>query len=442
MALCLFEDLSISTLLPLTHIVPDFDLRCGIFSARERSRDFFPEDEHLFYVRMGLVDAVSQRIGAPVNNPNDEIDLFINGTVLLDRKLVDLLKKHRGQNCVIVSGDVLVACTVADREMRDIFLSWLKAELLRQELAGGGQRRDSLLDGFAERVVYEALTINFPWHPIEYNSRMLRQDAEHFALGTVAETASIASSAVMEGREQLFVCTGAKIGAGCVIDATDGPVVIDEQAVIMPQAVVRGPAYIGKKSCIKVAAKIYEGTSIGPVCKVGGEVEDTIFHSFANKQHDGFTGHSYFAAWTNLGADSNTSDLKNNYSEIRVTLEDREYGTGSKFLGTVMADHSKCGINTMFNTGSSVGVGCNIYGGDFPPKYLPSFSWGGAGGLQEYDFERFCATAEMVMSRRGQTLTEVEKSLLRDVFVHTSKQRVSSKQHSSRQQENQGNETP
>jgi UDP-N-acetylglucosamine diphosphorylase/glucosamine-1-phosphate N-acetyltransferase len=252
---------------------------------------------------------------------------------------------------------------------------------------------------------------------------MITADAQFFMLGTVDPQAQLTGSVELIDARNIFIGPNTRIGSGVVLDASDGPVVIDAGAVVMPQAVVIGPAYIGPHTRIKIAAKIYQNTSIGPWCKVGGEVEDSVFHSFANKQHDGFVGHSYFAPWTNLGADTNTSDLKNNYSSIRVTLEGREHDTGRMFLGTIMADHAKCGINTMFNTGTVVGVGCNLFGGDFPPKYLPHFTWGGAGGLQEYDFDRFCATASIVMQRRERQFSEHERRLCHDVFVDSAPQR-------------------
>ena len=163
----------------------------------------------------------------------------------------------------------------------------------------------------------------------------------------------------------------------------------------------------------------YEGTTIGPLSKVGGEVEASILHACSNKQHDGFLGHSYIGAWCNLGAGTSTSDLKNTYSTVRVSIEGREVDTGSLFAGLTMGDHSKAGINTMFNTGAVVGVGCNVFGGEFPPKDIPSFMWGGHAGLIEHDFERFCRTAERVMARRDQHLTAPLRAMLEYIFHQT-----------------------
>ena len=248
---------------------------------------------------------------------------------------------------------------------------------------------------------------------------MLREDASSFPLGRAEPNARIAASAEIVGPEHVYLGEGATIAPRAVIDATDGPVVIDRNAHIMQNAVIIGPAYVGEGSKVKIGAKIYEGTSIGPVCKVGGEVEETIFHSYANKQHEGFAGHSYFAPWTNIGADTNTSDLKNDYSEVRMVLEGTEYRTGRQLLGTIMADHSKCGINTMFNTGTCVGVGCNIYGADYPPKAIPSYAWGGSGGFREYVFRKFASVASEVLRRRNKTFSSIEYAVFRHIFDST-----------------------
>lgn len=421
MAICLFEDLSTSTLLPLTHLHPDFDLRCGIFTGRERAQQYFAGETLMLFTRMGLAAVMSERSGLPVNN--GRADLYLNGTLLLHAALVHVIREHRGEDMVFVSGDTLIAVSVATDALQEKMQQWLKTALLREELTPSAQGGFDPAEFGAPVTRIDATLLRFPWDLIDHNGAAIGADAEFFMLGTVDPLAHLSLSAELVHPERIFIGPDAVVGAGVVLDASDGPIVIDAGAAIMPQSTVLGPSHVGAHSRVKVGAKIYGNTSIGPLCKVGGEVEGSIFHSCANKQHDGFVGHSYFAPWTNLGADTNTSDLKNNYSSIRVTLEGRSMDTGRMFLGTIMADHAKCGINTMFNTGTTVGVGCNVYGGDFPPKFLPSFSWGGAAGLEEYDFDRFCETAAVVMQRRGRTLTEAERRLLRDVYAGTSAQR-------------------
>ncbi|OPX32048.1 hypothetical protein B1H10_08075 [candidate division KSB1 bacterium 4484_188] len=217
----------------------------------------------------------------------------------------------------------------------------------------------------------------------------------------------------MLGKENVHIAAGARVMPGVVLNAESGPIYIDQGAVVMPNAVLEGPLYLGKKSRIKIGAKIYQDTTIGPVCKVGGEVEGSIIHSYSNKQHDGFLGHSYLAEWVNIGADTNNSDLKNTYGEITVFLNGSPVKTGKRFVGLIMGDHSKTGINTMLNTGTIVGVNCNVYGAGFPPKFIPSFSMGGSSGFREYNFEKALEVAEIVMSRRQVKFSEKHKNMFR-----------------------------
>ncbi|MBI4531482.1 MAG: hypothetical protein HY709_08145, partial [Candidatus Latescibacteria bacterium] len=221
----------------------------------------------------------------------------------------------------------------------------------------------------------------------------------------------------------IYIAPGATVKPGVVLDAEGGPIFIDQGARIFPNATIEGPAYIGRKTQIKIGAKIYEGTTVGEVCKVGGEVEGSIIHGYSNKQHDGFLGHAYLGMWVNLGADTNNSDLKNNYSSVRVMIDGEEIDTGSMFVGLTMGDHSKSGINTMFNTGTVVGAVCNVFGAGFPPKEIPSFTWGGADGLTIYDPHRAIEVCRRVMARRDVPLTDVDAQFLQRLFELTAKDR-------------------
>ncbi len=181
---------------------------------------------------------------------------------------------------------------------------------------------------------------------------------------------------------------------------------------------VRGPFALGENSVLKMGCKIYGGTTIGPHCKVGGELNNVVIQGFTNKAHDGFLGNSVIGAWCNLGADTNNSNLKNNYGEVKVWSYDAEemVGTGLQFCGLIMGDHSKCGINTMLNTGTVVGVASNIFGGGFPPKFVPSFTWGGADGMVEHEFEKAMETTSRVMERRSMDLGSEERAMLKAIF--------------------------
>jgi UDP-N-acetylglucosamine diphosphorylase/glucosamine-1-phosphate N-acetyltransferase len=216
---------------------------------------------------------------------------------------------------------------------------------------------------------------------------------------------------------------GCRVRPGAVLDAEEGPIILGRNVTVMSNAVIEGPAYVGDHSLIKIGAKIYHGTAIGPHCKVGGEVEASVLQSYANKQHEGFLGHSYLGSWVNLGADTNTSDLKNTYGTIRVAINGEMIETGHQFVGLTMGDHSKSGINVMFDTGSVVGVSCNIYGAAIPPKALPSFSWSGEGRCEAYDLEKGLETARRVMARRNVAMSEAYERLFRGVHRSTSGER-------------------
>lgn len=202
----------------------------------------------------------------------------------------------------------------------------------------------------------------------------------------------------------------------------DGPIIIEEGVDIMEGAMVRGPVHICKGSIIKMGAKIYGPTIIGPYCKIAGEVTNTIFLGYSNKAHDGFLGHSIIGEWCNIGAGTSNSNLKNNYETVRMWdyFERKFIDSNEQFLGLYMGDHSKCSINTSFNTGTTIGINCNIFGSGFPRNYIPSFSWGGSAGYRNYDIEKAFKTAKIVMKRRGIEMSSHYEDMLRKVFSMTS----------------------
>lgn len=264
-------------------------------------------------------------------------------------------------------------------------------------------------------VFPEALTfIERPSDIFAQNGAVLRDDFDALTRGR--RTTNFPEGVMVTGRD-IFAEPGATLRP-CFINAAEGPVYIAAGAEVSEGCMIRGPLYLGPDSILKMGAKIYGPTTVGKHCKVGGEVNNSIIDDYSNKGHDGFLGNSVVGSWCNLGADTNVSNLKNNYGQIRVwdyeTEELRD--TGLQFHGLVMGDHSKAGINTMFNTGTVVGVSCNIYGGGFPKKFIPSFSWGGDEGLIDYDFDKACQTAEAMMARRGVPFTETDRDLLSAVF--------------------------
>lgn len=218
----------------------------------------------------------------------------------------------------------------------------------------------------------------------------------------------------------IFVAEGAVVEAGAILNASTGPVFIGPGARVECGAILKGPVAICEKATVKMGARVSEATTIGPLCKVGGEIMNSIFHSYSNKAHDGFVGNSVIGQWCNLGADTNTSNLKNNYSRIRLRdwLSGETIDTGIQFFGTVMGDHSKTAINTMLNTGTICGVSANIFTSGFPPKYIPSFSWLGDEGQTTYRLEKALEAMSAMMGRRDIELSDTYRKMIEHLFTH------------------------
>lgn len=222
------------------------------------------------------------------------------------------------------------------------------------------------------------------------------------------------------GAENIFIEEGAVLNF-CTLNASTGPIYIGNEAEIMEGSVIRGPFALGEHAQVKLATKIYGATTVGPHCRVGGEVNNSVMFAYSNKGHDGFLGNAVLGEWCNIGADSNNSNLKNNYEAVKLWDYETErfVNTGLQFCGLMMGDHSKCGINTMFNTGTVIGVSANIFGAGFPRNYIPNFTWGGAQGIQAYLPKKAFETAKIVMSRRNMDFSELDENILTHIFNET-----------------------
>jgi UDP-N-acetylglucosamine diphosphorylase/glucosamine-1-phosphate N-acetyltransferase len=251
------------------------------------------------------------------------------------------------------------------------------------------------------------------WDLFQKNDLVLKSDFELITAGRKSQKLS-KSNTVIGSSELIFLEEGAKVEAS-ILNTSSGPIYIGKDAEIMEGSIVRGPLAMCEHSALKLGTKIYGATTLGPHCKVGGEVNNSIFQAYSNKGHEGFVGNSLIGEWCNLGADTNTSNLKNNYGNVSTYSyeTDKEEKTNVQFMGLTMGDHSKCGINTMFNTATVVGVSCNIYGADFPPKFIPSFSWGGSAGFVPFKFEKAIEYANNMMERRGLKLSEEEVNIMK-----------------------------
>lgn len=270
--------------------------------------------------------------------------------------------------------------------------------------------------GFEKLVYRETVSqITRPWHLFSSADALIRADFEELTRGR--SSMPLAEGNRVVNANDVFIEEGAKVSFS-IINASAGPVHIGRNAEVMENCVIRGPFAMGEGSVLKMGAKIYGPTVLGPGCKVGGEVNNSVFQANANKAHDGFLGNAVIGEWCNLGADTNNSNLKNTYEEVKLWSHVTQgfVKTGLQFCGLIMGDHSKCSINTMFNTGTVVGVSCNLYGDGFHRNFIPSFSWGSSHHMTSFQFEKAMLVAERVLARRGLTLSEPERNMLLHVF--------------------------
>ena len=270
-------------------------------------------------------------------------------------------------------------------------------------------------------VEEDFIKLNNVWDIYVYNDRAIREDFELITKGRKSQTISSTNNLI--NPENIFIEEGASVECAC-LNAKNGPIYIGKNAEIMEGAVVRGPFAMGEHSVLKLNAKIYGGTTIGPYAKVGGELDSVVIFGYSNKAHDGFIGHSVIGEWCNLGADTNASNLKNTYDEVRLyDIEKSTFvPTGQVFCGTIFGDHSKCGINVMFNTGTVVGISSNIYGAGYQRNFIPSFAWGGTNtGLKLYQLDKAIEVNERMMQRRGLVMSEEDKKILQHIFNQTLK---------------------
>lgn len=414
----IFEDRGYENLLPLTHTRAVFELRCGIMLLYEKLIHLYPGMDHkkdfYYFCRNYLKDVLVERGFLNINRipsqpeNSDEKILFINGRGLIENPI----EIEGAEEAGVYEEDIIYVRT--DRQ---------KAQKMTPELFLDERAIDKLKELGFKTVTFKAPLVGYSWEIIHHNTEQIIRDFRLLGLSGGIE-GRVYEGAYLLNQGEIFIGKGSYVKPGCVLDAEEGPIYIGENVKIMPNSAIQGPAFVGDGSSIKMGAKIYEGTSIGEVCKVGGEVEETIIHSYSNKQHDGFLGHAYLGMWCNLGAGTSNSDLKNNYGNVKVYVKGKPVDTGSIFVGLTMGDHSKSGINTMFNTGTVAGVMANIFGEGFPPKYIPSFAWGGHGGFQTYKLDRALEVARRVMARRNIELTQAQEKLLKNIFELTSNERT------------------
>lgn len=413
MHICIFEDTRYSDFEPLMFTRPVYELLCGTFTLKEKILHSFGNPDYSLHCR-NYLQKITEREnpGIKVNRFPDDDCLFINGRVVGNKDLKSVLDLADRNKKVFLKDNQVVAVYVPRQEM--ITIHNLQSELLDL----------TFFNDFEKQEVNVHL-VNYTWDLININGEEIKKDFEfrlssHTNLNFLSE---VPANVHLINEDQIFIEENVIIKPGVVLDASAGPIYIEKNSKILSNAVIEGPFFSGESSLIKSGAAIYSNTTFGKVCKVGGEVEQSVFMPYSNKQHAGFLGHSYLGSWVNLGADTNNSDLKNNYSKIKISLTGKEINTGLQFLGLMMGDHSKSAINTMFNTGTVVGFSCNIFGAGFPDKYIPSFSWGGGEGLKLYVIDKCIETAKVVTSRRKIDFTPDDEQLFYDLFNITMQER-------------------
>jgi UDP-N-acetylglucosamine diphosphorylase/glucosamine-1-phosphate N-acetyltransferase len=413
MHVVIFEDHLVKRLQPLVAFRPVFELRAGVLSLREKIEALLPTRSTVsLLVRPQLARYTSEEFPKlDVNRYPDGECWFINGRLIADEWMHRVLKAKQTGSCAYTIDENIALAYIAKTPAR------------RDQSSDGGLPRD-FFDHLPRRPV-EGRMVSYPWELVHLTASEIVRDAAQLRRFRDAKRSAykLHPGTHVLNKKQVMIGVGTIIKPGAVLDAENGPIVIGQDVTIMPNAVIEGPTFIGDRSTIKVGAKIYHGTSIGTFCKVGGEVEASVIQSYSNKQHDGFLGHSYLGSWVNIGADTNTSDLKNTYGTVRVHVDGELVDTGLQFVGLTMGDHSKTGINVMFDTGTVVGVSCNLFGAGIPPKSVPSFSWGSSDSLEEYDVERSIDTARRVMARRDIYMSAAYEELMRRTFEESMAER-------------------
>jgi UDP-N-acetylglucosamine diphosphorylase/glucosamine-1-phosphate N-acetyltransferase len=410
MRICIFEDAKVEDLAPINLVRPTFELRCGAVSLRERIlRGYDGGGDTCCFVRDHLAPVYRRVAGAPVNDPaalrGDDL-LLINGRMLA---LGDW-PAAAGDDEIGLSGD-----DVAYARLSAATAEALEAPEAVTLLARARQK--------VKTVPAPQTLIRYPWDLIEHNGKCI--EADFAALPQKGVRGEMAEMSVIYGpADRVYVAPGAQVHPLVVLDTHGGPIIIEAGAKIFPHTRIEGPGCIGPDTHI-VGGKIREGCAIGPMCRVGGEVEESIIHGYSNKYHDGFLGHAYVGEGVNLGALTTNSDLKNDYGNVELYLRGELVDSGSIKVGCFIGDHTKTSIGTLFNTGTIVGVGCLILGGsEILPKYIPSFAWYYNGHVAKgAGFDAFIATARTAMGRRGVELTADDIELLRTVRELTKTER-------------------
>ncbi len=383
----LFDGPSRNNLLPFTYTRPVAEIRIGILTIREKWEAFLG-----FTTTTITEDYLSEKY--PMVEMEENI--MINSSYLPNYEIIELVKGLEENQAIFKEEDVIAFYTKDTQENIDFD------------------------DYEAIEFNDDIIKIENTWDIFSKNGDALLEDFELITKDRKSQP--IPTSVNVIDSKSVFIEEGAKLEF-VTLNASTGPIYIGKDTLIMEGSVIRGPFALCEGAIVKMGSKIYGPTTAGPHCRLGGEVNNSVLFGYSNKGHEGFLGNSVLGEWCNIGADTNTSNLKNNYAEVRLWDYNTEgfARTGLQFCGLMMGDHSKCGINTMFNTGTVVGVSANIFGSGYPRNFIPSFSWGGNSGFTTYLTKKAFEVAKMVMDRRGVEFTKQDEAILNHVFEETKK---------------------
>ncbi|MHA7057603.1 GlmU family protein [Aquimarina sp. M1] len=386
----LFDGASRNSLLPFTYTRPVADIRIGVLTIREKW------EKYLGYTTSTITEEYLSG-----KYPMVELaeNVMINASYLPTENLVIMVKNLQSDQAIFYKDEPIAFYAKEDQEV-----DFDTYEVIQ--------------------YTYDVFTVQHTWDIFSKNERAIQEDFELLTRGRKSQPIPESNNVIAP--ENVFLEEGAMLEF-TTLNASGGPIYVGKGAEIMEGSLVRGPFALCDYATIKMGAKIYGGTTVGPYSKVGGEVNNSVIFGYSNKGHDGFIGNTVLGEWCNLGADTNTSNLKNNYAPVRLwSYETKGFAkTGLQFCGLMMGDHSKCGINTMFNTGTVVGVNANIFGSGFPRNFIPSYSWGGSSGFTTYLTKKTLEVAKVVMSRRGIELTKEDQKILEHIFEETKTWRTS-----------------
>ena len=396
MNLILFDNEIRNRFLPLVYTKPVSELRIGILTITEKWEKWL--DSKASYITQ---DYLAEKYPLVLRTDN----YLINGTVLPNKRLIKLIQQMEINQAFLSSEGELIAARLDNVEFDNLL----------------NDRELEELEGI-DLMNTPYTKLNNVWDIFKLNGDALKSDFNLITHGR--DSQPISETNRIAGKEQIFLEEGASVEFS-ILNATTGPIYIGKNAKVLDGSIIRGGFALCEKAVVKMGAKIYGPTTVGPVSKVGGEISNSVIQGYSNKGHDGYLGNSVLGEWCNLGADTNVSNLKNNYAPVKLWNYDEErfVDTGEQFCGLIMGDHSKCGINTMFNTGTVVGICCNIYGAGYPRNFIPSFTWGGPAGYTTYRTEKVFETTERVFERRNLTLELQDRMILLRNFEESAKYR-------------------